>query len=171
MKLQINMQENCVALSLKWAVVPEDKRAMLYDKAQDYLRLHYGELRIGDFFDCMNAEYGVIMHGKKDWNKCNNAQFLWAMGFAEYLRAFSKMIQRLQVPMSAEEKAAQGACLAVSFEESVLVFVQQYFGLPSFKACQEVTINEYLIAKKQMYNRAIVQQKVDEQYKNRRSKR
>lgn len=171
MRLQIDMKENCVALSMKWSVVPEAKRAMLYDRAQDYLGLHYGELCIGDFFDCMNAEYGVIMNGKRDWNSCNNAQFLWAMGFAEYLKAFSKMMQRLQVPMSAEEKAAQSACVSVSFEESVLVFVQQYFGLPSFKACQDVTINEYLIAKKQAYNRAIVQRKIDEQYKQRGRKK
>ena len=55
-----------------------------------------------------------------------------------------------------ELRAAEGA-LKISWGEAVLVFVQQFFGLGSFKDAEKITTGEILIAKRAQYNRDLFQ--------------
>jgi len=87
------------------------------------------------------------------------------MGFADYMENFSKMFERMTLRGTAEQQQAQMVCLRVGFEESVLVFLQDFFGLHSFKEAEDITVNEYLIAKKSAYNKAAFERKLNDIYK------
>jgi hypothetical protein len=47
--------------------------------------------------------------------------------------------------------------LPVEWQEGMLVFVRAYFGLKSFGEAENVTIGDYLLAKKDEYNSTIFQ--------------
>ncbi len=165
MKLRINLQGDAAYLLPKWRYIADNECGALYERAQDFLQLHYGELRIADFFGCMRCDFSVIGVDSSTWNNATQAQYIWAMGFADYLDGFGKILERLTPSASPEQRQAQGVCLSVSFEESVLVFIRDYFGLRSFKAAEELTINEYLIAKKDTYNKVTFERKLNDIYK------
>lgn len=162
--MRIKLKESAENIIYQWQYIGTEQRKQLYERAQDFLRLHYGELNIGDFFDCLRCDFSVI-GVCSTWNNATQAQYIWAMGFADYMDDFGKMLQRLTPPATAEQKQAQGVCMRVGFEESVLVFCREYFGLKSFKEVETLTLNEYLIAKKDAYNKAVFERKLNEIYK------
>lgn len=164
MKLRIDMAGRADYLVYRWRYIGDTERKRLYDKAQEHIGIHYGELRIGDFFACLRCDFSVI-GVRSTWNRATQAQYIWAMGFAEYMESLSKYLQGLTPPQTPEQIAAQGVCRKVDFEESVLVFCRSYFGLPSFRAVEDITVNEYIIAKKDRYNAAVYERKLNELYK------
>lgn len=164
MKLRINLRGDAAYLLPRWRYISDKEKSGLYERAQDALHLHYGELRIGDFFDCIRCDFSVI-GVCSTWNNATQAQYIWAMGFADYMENFSKMLERMTLRGTAEQQQAQMVCLRVGFEESVLVFLQDFFGLHSFKEAEDITVNEYLIAKKSAYNKAAFERKLNDIYK------
>ena len=164
MKLRINLRGDAAYLLPRWRYISDKEKSGLYERAQDALHLHYGELRIGDFFDCIRCDFSVI-GVCSTWNNATQAQYIWAMGFADYMENFSKMFERMTLRGTAEQQQAQMVCLRVGFEESVLVFLQDFFGLHSFKEAEDITVNEYLIAKKSAYNKAAFERKLNDIYK------
>lgn len=164
MKLRINLRGDAAYLLPRWRYISDKEKSGLYERAQDALHLHYGELRIGDFFDCIRCDFSVI-GVCSTWNNATQAQYIWAMGFADYMENLSKMLERMTLRGTAEQQQAQMVCLRVGFEESVLVFLQDFFGLHSFKEAEDITVNEYLIAKKSAYNKAAFERKLNDIYK------
>lgn len=164
MKLRINLRGDAAYLLPRWRYISDKEKSGLYERVQDALHLHYGELRIGDFFDCIRCDFSVI-GVCSTWNNATQAQYIWAMGFADYMENFSKMLERMTLRGTAEQQQAQMVCLRVGFEESVLVFLQDFFGLHSFKEAEDITVNEYLIAKKSAYNKAAFERKLNDIYK------
>lgn len=164
MKLRINLRGDAAYLLPRWRYISDKEKSGLYERAQDALHLHYGELRIGDFFDCIRCDFSVI-GVCSTWNNATQAQYIWAMGFADYMENFSEMLERMTLRGTAEQQQAQMVCLRVGFEESVLVFLQDFFGLHSFKEAEDITVNEYLIAKKSAYNKAAFERKLNDIYK------
>lgn len=165
MKLRINLKKSAAMLVHQWQYIGDEQRKKLYERAQDFLQLHYGELRIADFFGCIHCDFSAIGVDGSTWNNATQAQYIWAMGFADYLDGFGKMLERLTPTTTPEQRQAQSACLSVEFEESVLVFCRDYFGLRSFRAAEELTVNEYLIAKKDTYNKVTFERKMNDIYK------
>lgn len=159
MRLQIEWDAPAETLMFQWRQVSKKERARLYAAAQERLGLCYGALRVGDFFACLKNDFAVI-GVCSTWNDTTIAQYIWAMGFVDYGGQFAKLLSRLVPPMSADERAAQSACVQVSMEEGLLVFLRDYFGLPSFTAAEDLTVNELVMAKRDAYNRAAYQVKL-----------
>ena len=136
--MRINLRGDAAYLLPRWRYISDKEKSGLYERAQDALHLHYGELRIGDFFDCIRCDFSVI-GVCSTWNNATQAQYIWAMGFADYMENFSKMLERMTLRGTAEQQQAQMVCLRVGFEESVLVFLQDFFGLHSFKEAEDIT--------------------------------
>lgn len=84
-------------------------------------------------------------------------EYYCAEGFAAWFEDYTKKLQRLQPPMTSEEKAAQAACMQVGMIEGLLIFAREYFGLHSFGEAEQVTLGDLLIAKKDAYNKAVYQ--------------
>lgn len=161
MRFKINFNKKAATLIHRWEYIDERQRRELYERAQEHIGKHYGELTIGEFFGCLRGDFSAIGAGER-WQDVTQGQYIWAMGFASFLDDLTGTLARLTPPMTPEQKAAQAACLRVGFEESVLVFVQQYFGLHSLREAEELTLNEYMIAKKDRYNAAVFEKKLSE---------
>lgn len=78
---------------------------------------------------------------------------------AAFQRWVGKLIEdlaRLTPPITPEAQAKTQGVLPSSFDESVYIFCRNYFSLPSFSAVEELSVGEYVMAKKDAYNAAIV---------------
>lgn len=79
----------------------------------------------------------------------------WFLGFKEFFDSFLKLLQNFSIKESPDELAASRNCYPVEFSESVLIFTRSYFNSPSFKEAAKITIGEFLMAKKDAYNKAV----------------
>ena len=62
-------------------------------------------------------------------------------------------------PTADESKAGQGL-LQVTWGEGILVFLQQWFGLKSYKEAEKITMGELLIAKRAQYNQDLFRRRL-----------
>lgn len=128
----------------------EDSKAKLIASAQEVL-VNYWDLRLGQFFDVQKERLDCI--GVEGLNVQTVAQFIWVQGFPQFVDTLCNTLKRLEVKQSVEERKASASLMKMSFEEAALIFLQRYFGLPSFLAAREITLGEYVMAKKAEYNR------------------
>lgn len=77
--------------------------------------------------------------------------------FVDWLKEFVGAVEMFSVKPTAAEKAASAGCVPMTFPESVMVFCRSYFGLRSFDEAMELTVGDYLLAKKDDYNKTTVE--------------
>ena len=58
----------------------------------------------------------------------------------------------MHLPQTPEEKRAENGLLKTDWAESMLVFLQNFFGLRSFREAENITVGEILIAKRARFN-------------------
>jgi hypothetical protein len=58
----------------------------------------------------------------------------------------------MQVQQTIDEKKAAKGLLQTDWAENMLVFLQDFFGLRSFKEAEKITVGEILIAKRARFN-------------------
>lgn len=95
-------------------------------------------------------------------------EFYTIEGLSAFLEDYIRKLERLIPTPTNEEKAAQSACLKVTTTEGLLLFAREYFNLNSFANAERVTLAELLIAKKDMYNKAIFQRELSRQMNKRK---
>lgn len=81
-------------------------------------------------------------------------------GLREFVEGYIKTLAALQPQQTPMEQRAANGCVKVSFGESLLVFIRDYFGLPSFAAAEAVTLDEVLVAKRDAYNRCTFERNI-----------
>lgn len=74
-------------------------------------------------------------------------------GFVDELIA---VLRSTSMPPTAEDGALRNGTLDSTFEESVYVFCRAYFGLPSFGQVDTLKVADYILARRDDYNRAVV---------------
>lgn len=110
----------------------------------------FTDLTIGQWIRCSQGDYSCILGELTgSW-----LQVYWLRYFADEAKRLPETLENLSAKMGADEQRACEALMKSSLVESVLVFVRNYFGLPSFRAVEDLTIGELLIAKKAAYNEA-----------------
>lgn len=77
--------------------------------------------------------------------------------FAVWLNEFIAAAEGLTLKPTAKQIAAASGCRKVTFEESVYFFMREYFGLASFDAVRDLTVSDYLLAKKDAYNKQVIE--------------
>lgn len=108
------------------------------------------DLTFEAFHACANGEFSGALG---DLSDPTVLQVYWMKRFAEFVEEFTKTLNGLTLPQKPDEaKAAQGL-LKVSWDEGLLIFLQSFFGLRSFKEAEQITIGEIVIAKRAQYNR------------------
>lgn len=113
----------------------------------------YTTLTIDEFFGLMDGDYSIL----GDTSHPSVLQVYWAKGFQSFCTNLAKMCERLQVPEDPNRtKLLEHGCVQLEAQESVLVFVRDYFGLPSFFEAGKRTIGEYLLARKASFNAAMM---------------
>ena len=107
------------------------------------------DLPFATFWACQNGDFDHL----GDLTNPTVLQIYWCKRFAEFQEDFAKQLQACTLPPSADETAANNGLLPVNFAEAMLVFMQSFFGLHSFKEAEQITLGELLIAKRAQYNR------------------
>jgi hypothetical protein len=70
----------------------------------------------------------------------------------KFANDFTAVIQRFELPQTSEEIQAGAGVPEFSLLESMLLFTQKYFSLPSFEAAEQITLSDFLMAKKADYS-------------------
>ena len=132
--------------------VTDESRKVLMEQAAK-IRDPY-TLTLAEFFACCDGDFGCVV---KDTKEPTTGEVLWLEMFQGFVADFGKILERLVIPQTPEQKQASANCLPVEWQEGMLVFVRSYFGLKSFAEAENVTIGDYILAKKDEYNTAIFQ--------------
>lgn len=114
------------------------------------------EQQFGSMYDLTFAEFYALANGDfsrlGDMSNPTVLQVYWTKRFAAFVDEFANTMKKLQIKPTADEEQAGAALLPVSWAEGLLVFLQKYFGLQSYKQAEQITLGELLIAKRAQYN-------------------
>ena len=101
------------------------------------------------------------MHGETDALHRNNGESVFDVyrvaAFADWLEEFIQLVDNLTLKPTAQQAKLSFGCLSMTFDESVYIFLRDYFNLPSFDAVLTLTVGDYVLAKKDTYNKQIVE--------------
>ena len=111
----------------------------------------YG-MTIGSMLDAMHGNYEGIR--QDDGNTVFDIMRIEA--FKEWLDEFLSVAETLTPKPTARQVKNSMGTIRLSFDEAVYIFCRSYFGLPNFDAVNELTVGDYLLAKKDDYNQRIV---------------
>lgn len=76
--------------------------------------------------------------------------------FKRQAETFAKLVERLSPPADAAERAASEA-VKLSIFENMAFFARDFFGLRSFREASNVSLNEWLMARKAKYAAVMVE--------------
>ena len=77
-------------------------------------------------------------------------------------KAFEQAVEETTIEKTAEEKDAENGLLPLSVEESMLNFMVETFNLQGWEAAQQMTLYEYISARKKNYNSVMYQKRIAE---------
>ena len=80
--------------------------------------------------------------------------------FQSWIDEFAATLKRLTLPSTPESVRLSSGVLPSEFSESVYVFCRSYFNLRSFEDADSLKVSEYLLARKDDYNRQAVDRNV-----------
>lgn len=107
------------------------------------------DLTFEKFYACANGDFSHL----GDLKDATVLQVYWCKRFNEFVVEFANALKSLALPQTPDEARASSSLLKIQWAEGLLVFMQQFFGLKSFKDAEQITIGELLIAKRAQYNR------------------
>lgn len=129
--------------------VTEQTKKGLFESAEKMYGKMY-DLEFGEFWECSHENFDEILG---DMSEPTVLQVYWKKRFVMFVEEFAKQLKSMVLPQTAEEVRAAEGLLKVEWDEAILVFVCEYFGLHSFKEAERITMGEILIAKRATYNR------------------
>lgn len=135
-----------------------DESQKALQEAVDKAFVSYYDLTIKNLFECLRGDFSVIGVIKGREADITALQGVWMRGFTKWCDKFIKLIETYTPPATMEAKKAQEFCVKQKFEESVLVFMREYFALHSFSAVYDLQVSDYILAKRDSYNKAVFEQ-------------
>lgn len=128
----------------------------IYEAAEQKFGNMYN-LEFGSFWECANGNYSEVLG---DISEPTVLQVYWKKRFEKFVEEFAAQLKSMILPQTSEEIQASEGLLKIGWDEGMLVFVREFFGLHSFKEAERITIGEILIAKRAAYNRDKFQRKL-----------
>lgn len=107
------------------------------------------DLTFAQFHACANGSFSEIVG---DMENPTVLQIYWCKRFGEFVKDFAETLAKITLKQTPDEKRACAGLLKTDWAEGLLVFIRDYFGLSSFKAAENITLGEILIAKRARYN-------------------
>lgn len=132
------------------AVLTAEQLQQIKQAAEEQYKSCY-MLTIDEFFGILAGDYSLL----GDMSKPSVLQVYWLKRFADFCDEFSKACERMTLKDPTKPSLTNG-CVKVEPQEGMLIFLREYFDLPSFFAAGERTIGEYLTARKDRYNDAVM---------------
>lgn len=116
------------------------------------------ELTFVQFLKACNGDFVTILG---DMRKPTVLQVYWRKRFEDFKKEFGEMLKNTNVPPTADQQRASEGLPKPTFAENILVFVRQYFGLHSFQEAEQITLGNILIARRDAYNTAMFDRKLE----------
>jgi len=115
----------------------------------------YG-LTIGGLLDGMNGDLSALQDcdGETVFDRYRVA------AFGEWLNEFVAVVNALTLKPTPKQIRQAAGCKPLTFEESVYYFVRSYFNLQNFNAVRDLTVGDYIMAKKDDYNKAVIDRNI-----------
>lgn len=107
------------------------------------------DLTFAEFWACSNGDFSIL----GDISNPTVFQVYWQKRFEQFVKEFAEALKRLTIAQTPEEAQASQGLVKVTWDEGILTFLQQWFGLHNYKEAEQITIGEILIAKRAAYNR------------------
>ena len=114
------------------------------------------DLEFATFWACAGGDFSHL----GDMKNPTVLQVYWVKRFKDFVEEFTKALKNLTLQPTADERKASDGLLEVTWGEGVLVFLQQWFGLKSYKEAEKITVGELLIAKRAQYNQDLFRRKL-----------
>jgi hypothetical protein len=137
----------------------ELRRAAVADKFGT--ECFYG-LTLGGLLDGMRGDNDALF----DCNGETVFDLYRVAAFSVWLNEFISVVNGLTLKPTAKQIAQSSGCKPLTFEESVYYFVRSYFNLPNFDAVRELTVGDYIMAKKDDFNKAVVDRNISNSLMN-----
>lgn len=137
--------------------ITEKSADALKKAAEDEFGSMY-DLTFGQFWACSNGDFSIL----GDLAIPTVLQVYWKKRFEDFVNEFADALKKLTLPQKPDEARASQGLVKISWDEGILVFVQQWFGLKSYKEAEQITMGEILIAKRAQYNRDKFQRQMSE---------
>ena len=114
------------------------------------------DMTLGGLLDAMKDDFDALQecHGETVFDVYRVA------AFRQWLNEFIAVVEALTLKPTAKQVAQSNGCKPLTFEESVYFFTRSYFGLKDFDSVRELTVADYIMAKKDDYNKAVVDRNV-----------
>ena len=139
-------------------IIPEDDMKRVREAA---VRDKYGEagfyaMTLGDFTTVIAGDVRPLLQsgGRTVFDSCR------VEAFKAFVDELAATLKRLTPPPTAESVILNAGTIPSEFAESMYLFCRSYFGLPSFEVADTIKVSEFLMAKKDDYNHAIVDRNV-----------
>lgn len=115
----------------------------------------YG-MTVGDFTTVIAGDVRPLWQsgGRTVFDECR------VDAFKAFVDELAATLKRMTLPPTSETIRYAAGTLPTEFVESVYVFCRSYFNLPDFKGADRLKVSEFLMAKKDDYNRRIVDRNV-----------
>lgn len=107
------------------------------------------DLTFAEFHACANGDFGGILG---DLSNPTVLQVYWIKRLEEFTEEFANTLKRLEIKQTADEQRAAQGLLKTDWAEGILIFLQSFFSLKSFKEAEKITMGEIIIAKRSQYN-------------------
>lgn len=106
------------------------------------------DLEFATFWACAGGDFSHL----GDMRNPTVLQVYWVKRFNKFFEEITQALKSLTLNPTADESKAGQGLLRVTWGECILVFLQQWFGLKSYKEAEKITMGELLIAKRAKYN-------------------
>lgn len=115
----------------------------------------YG-MTVGDFTTVLSGDVRPLLQsgGRTVFDTCR------VEAFKEWVDELSDTLKRLTPPPTAESVKLNAGTIPSEFVESVYLFCRSYFSLGSFEQADTLKVSEFVLAKKDDYNHAVVDRNV-----------
>lgn len=108
-------------------------------------------LTLDEFFGLLNGDFSLL----GDLQEPTVLQVFWLTRFKEFCDEFTRSCEALTIK-DPEAVGIDNGCITISPQESALLFTREYFGLGSFEDAGKRTIGEYILARKDAFNKWVM---------------
>lgn len=119
-------------------------------------------LTLGGLLDGMRGDFDALIDCAGD----TVFDHYRVAAFCEWLKEFISVVNGLTLKPTAKQIAQSSGCKSLTFEESVYYFVRSYFNLPNFDSVRELTVGDYIMAKKDDFNKAVIDRNISNSLMN-----
>lgn len=116
-------------------------------------------MKVGAFLSAYHCDFGVLY----DDGGTTAFDVYRAAAFADWLKDFCDVLDNLTMKPDLRQMKSQQGCVAMTFDESVFIFCRNYFGLQRFDDVLKLSVADYLMAKKDDYNRQVIDRNASKQ--------